>query len=231
MRGVVVRGAVVAVAMCVSLVFAGGAAASGTALQFRATGPGAEALFTTLPASGIPVPGTVYTDTYVTGSSTITGIGTGKSLDHVLLLDEFSYTFEGANLNQVPVSDTSGYADGSAVALSISQKLASASASATVPLTTCVFDASGNATCGPAVPTAVSASWTGQGSLQKQVNTSVFHTKGTTVVSKFRGSLRNATGSLQVGGTSVAAPLGYADIFDSTQKSTCISHPGGCQGP
>jgi hypothetical protein len=197
-------------------------------LQFSATGPGAEALFTTFPASGNPVPGKVYTDTYVTGSRTLSGIGNSKSLDQALLLDEFSYKFD-ANLNEVPVSDTSGFTDGSGVALSISSKLTSASVSATVPLTTCALDANANPTsCGSAVPTAVSASWTGQGSLQKQVSTSLFHTKGTTMVSKFRGTLRNASASLQVGGRSVTAPLAFADIFDSTQKATCISHTGGC---
>jgi hypothetical protein len=225
------RGAVVATAVCLALVSAGTAAASGTALQFSAKGPGAEALFSTFPAGGPPVPGTVYTDTYVTADSTTTGIGNGKSLEQVLFLDEFSYKFD-ASLNFIPVSDTSGYADGSAVTLSISQKLTSASASATVPLTTCAFDAHGNpTTCNPALQTAVSASWTGQGSVATQSSHFMFHTKGTTLVSRFHGTLRNATAALQIGGTSVAAPLVFADIFDAAQKATCISHSGGCLGP
>jgi hypothetical protein len=229
MRTVGLLGA--AVAVCLSLVFAATAAASGTAVQFSATGPGAEALFSTFPASGNPVPGTVYTDTYVNASSTITGIGNGKSLDQVLYLDEFSYKFD-TSLNFIPVSDTNGYADGAAVTLSISPKLTSARASATVPLTTCALDANGNPTiCNSAVQTAVSGSWTGQGSLVKQSSLSLFHTKGTTIVSRFRGSTRNATAALAVGGTSIAAPLVFADIFDATQKTTCISHTGGCKGP
>jgi hypothetical protein len=229
MRIVGIIGAAVAISLW--LVFAATAAASGTAVQFSATGPGAEALFSTFPASGNPVPGTVYTDTYVTASSTTTGIGNGKSLDQVLFLDEFSYKFD-TNLNFIPVADTNGYADGPAVTLSIPQRLTSASASATVPLTTCALDTNGNpTTCNSAVQTAVSASWTGQGSLLNENSHSLFHTKGTTVVSRFRGSMRNATASLAVGGTSIAAPLVYADIFDSTQKTTCISHTGGCYGP
>ena len=231
MRSVGMRGAVVATACCLSLVSTGTAAASGTALQFSAKGPGAEALFSTFPASGPPVSGTVYTDTFVTGDSTTTGIGNGKSLERVLFLDEFSYKFD-ASLNFVPVSDTSGYADGSAVTLSISQKLTSASASATVPLTTCALDANGMpTTCKPPVQTAVSASWTGQGSLVTESFHSMFHTKGTTLVTSFHGTRRNATAALQIGGTSVAARLVFADIFDSAQKSTCITHSGGCQGP
>jgi hypothetical protein len=177
------------------------------------------------------VPGIVYTDTYVNASSTITGIGNGKTLDQVLFLDEFSYMFD-ANLNEIPVSDTNGFADGLAVTLSLPLKLNVASASATVPLTTCALDANGNpTTCGPPVPTAVSVSWTGQGSVVKQNSLSLFHTKGTTVVSKFRGSLRNATATLEVGGGSIAAPLVFADIFSATSKTTCISHTGGCLGP
>ena len=226
-----IRGAVAAGALCLSLGCAATAAASGTAIQFSATGPGAEALFTTFPASGNPTPGATYTDTFVNASSTTTGIGKGKSLDQVLFLDEFTYTFD-TSLNLVPISDTSGSADGSAVTMSISQRLTSASASGTVPLTTCGFDSMGNPTnCGTAVPTAVSASWTGQGSVTKQSSSSFFHTKGTTIVSRFRGSIVNATATLQIGGAPVGAPLGFADIFDASSKSTCISHNGGCFGP
>jgi hypothetical protein len=228
MRAVGIRGALIAAAMCLALPSAAPAAANGTALQFSATGPGAEALFTTFPASGNPVPGSVYTDTYVTAYATTAGIGNGKSLVQVLYLDEFTYKFD-SNFNEIPVSDTNGQIDGSAVTLSISQRLTSASASGIVLLTTCSLDANGNpTTCGAAVPTAVGASWTGQGSLQRQNSLSTFHTKGTTVVQRFRGTLLNATASLLVGGSAVTSPLAFADIFDSTQSSTCISHTGGC---
>jgi hypothetical protein len=225
------RGAVIAAIAGLSLTSAATAAASGTALQFKATGPGAEALFTTFPASGNPSPGVTYTDTYVTANSTATGIGNGKTLQQVLYIDEFSYQFNTSG-SFVPVSDTNGYTDGSAVTLSISQKLTSASASASVPLTTCGFDQNGNlTTCSGPVATPVSASWTGQGTLVKESSKSTFHTKGTTDVSQFHGTLRNATASLQVAGGSVAAPLAFADIFDATSKDTCISHNGGCLGP
>lgn len=202
--------------------------AGASAIHFSQSGPGAEAFFSDFPQSGNPVPGTVYTDTYLTVAQNAVNANGQKFTDKFLYIDMFSYKFDRQG-NFIPASDTSGYAEGADVSLSAAKDLSSASTSATVSLTVCTFDRHFNETCSDGGTATVTGSWTGQGPKSLENGKFIFHSKGITEVSRFHGFFRNATATAAVGGTPVPGGSSlYADIFNASSKDVCVSPSGGC---
>ncbi len=146
---------VAAVAMSVSVVSPAHAAAPSV---FTETGLGADAWWTTVPQSGSPIPGVVYTQTMVNAASDISN----GSSDVQVYFEQDAFTYDSSG-NQTPVSVTSGSASIPDVSLTVSRKLDSAQVSGNIDLSRC--DASWN--CQDAGVTAIAVSWTRSGAVTK----------------------------------------------------------------
>lgn len=207
------------VALVALLLAAMPVAAAGNAFHFSATGKGAEAGWSTLPAYGIPVTNVVYTDTFVFASEdAFTSDGEVFS-DKFVFIDQFSYKFDRRG-NFIFVSDTFGFAGGSDVNLAVDSKLLSASVTASVALQTCTERQCTDAGIGLLV-----ASWTGQGDIIRQSGTFHVTSKTFTQSGQFRGSFRNATATGSLDGAGFGS-LFFADIFSSTSRDVFVCH--GC---
>lgn len=108
--------------------------------------------------------------------------------------------------------------------------LSTASASGTVPVTRCTFDAAGNPTGCTNDTVTVSATWTGQGQLTRG-NQYVDHSVqpgGLTYVDRGSGTFRSATATATIGGqTFDASELQFADLGVSNDMTLTIC-PHGC---
>lgn len=201
------------------------ASAAGKSFHFSVSGPGADGFWSTLPPDGAPVPNVVNTDTEVSASQQATNQNGTSFTDKFLFLDQFNYKFDRRG-NFVFVSETFGEAHGPAVALTVdTRKLGSASAGATVPVTTCTAGRGGNVDCADGGTASVSAAWTGQGDIVRMRDSSTVITKGSTETSHFRGTFRNATATGEVNGSQLGNSL-FAEIFNAASKDVFICH--GC---
>lgn len=108
--------------------------------------------------------------------------------------------------------------------------LSTASATGTVPVTRCTFDAAGNPTGCTADTDAVSATWTGQGQLTRgiqYVDRSV-QPGGLTYVDRGSGTFRSASATATIGSqTFDASELQFADL-GVTNDMTLTVCPHGC---
>jgi hypothetical protein len=205
------------------VVAASPAQAAGNTFHFSVKGPGAEAFWSTFPASGTPEPGVVYTDTYLqTAAQAVREDGT-RFQDKFLFIDRFSYTFDKKG-NFVFVSETFGFASGDAVALTVDPQLRSASVSANVALTTCTEE-HGEFVCVDAGTATVHAAWTGTGELVRVSETFRVSSKTFTEVFRFRGTFRDATATGGMNGTDFGTSL-FADIFNASSADLFVCH--GC---
>jgi len=204
------------------VVMASPAQAAGNAFHFSVKGPGAEAFWSTFPASGTPEPGVVYTDTYLTTAQQAVVEDGTRFQDKFLFIDRFSYKFDRRG-NFIFVSETFGSASGDAVALSVdTQSLTSASVSADVVLTTCTEE-HGEFVCVDAGTATVRASWTGTGELVRVSETFRVSSKTFTEVFRFRGTFRDATATGAMNGTDFGTLL-YADIFNASSADLFVCH-------
>ena len=191
-------------------------AASGVSHHYTDVGLGAEAQWTTFPASGKITPGVVYTDTYLnTSRDAVLWNGTNIT-DSYASVDEFSYMFDAAG-NFIYVSDVFGFSHGSRVSLVVDSKLASASLSARLRLVSC----SASGTCTDLGRATLSGSWTAITPKALSNGTFVFHAKGITDVSHQHGFSRGADATGQVSNLASLGNFQYADIFDVTYKDMC----------
>jgi hypothetical protein len=219
-------------AAVVILAAAGGSASSAHAAAptiFAESGLGADAWWTTVPQSGSPVPGVIYTQTTVNAASQITTDSAGGYVQLYYEQDAFTYD---ANGNQLPVSVASGSASEPDVQFNISRKLDSASVSANIDLTTC--DANWNCQDAGVVP--LNVSWTRSGTVTRSFGH--LHA-GFVGGNNLLGGLglsasADATGSVQ--GSSLGTSL-YGDLFSGTTTSKmvfnrqcCVSVPGSLDG-
>jgi hypothetical protein len=195
----------------------GPAVAAGQTFHYSFAGEGADAGWTTCPFE--PVPNVVCTDTYISVAEQVYKEDGTKFPSTTLSLYQFSYKFDRKG-NYIFVSDSYGFGDAT---LSVGRQLKSASASATVPITTCTVDRRGNWTCRDNGTVTVSASWTGWGDLVRSNGN--YHTvsKGFTYNSHFQGMYRDATASGQVNGSNLGTPW-WASIYDSKWSDAHICH-------
>ena len=120
------------------------------------------------------------------------------------------------------LTDVSGEAD-SGVSFSIVSPLVSATASASVPATSCSYDANFNLIGCVDVTVAVSASWTGQGPIEKGTFNSNFPVDEFHVIEHFTGSSREATATATLDGTSFGAgDLAFADFGTAKHGTVTI---------
>jgi hypothetical protein len=196
------------------IVLAGGSgkatAAAGQSFHFRVSGSFAEALWETQTSSSV-------TDTFVYSESDLHGAT-------FLFLDDFTANFD-SNGNFTGASELFGEAD-SGVSFSSSGKLASAAASASVPVTFCTYDANGNViSCNDAGSIDVSANWTGEGPIARGVFKQNFHQGGFHEIDHFNGTDRQAVATSTVGSTSHGTgDLAFADLGTAKSGSTVICH-------
>jgi hypothetical protein len=199
----------------------------GTSFHFSETGKGADAGWTTSPADGQPVTDVVYTDTFLSTAEQAAKEDGTVYADKFLFFDQTSYKYDRSG-NWIFLSETSGFAGGNDVVLSVNAKLTSASVTATVGFTTCTVDRRGNVTCVDGTGL-VSGSWTGQGDTIKSSGTYHVVSKGFTENSKSRQTFRNAIASGSLNGAVVGGQPFVGDIFSSTSRDIFICHgPGAC---
>lgn len=208
-----------AIASLVLASTSGSAVASGKAFQFRFAGKGAEAGLTTCPFQ--PAANVVCTDTFVFVAEEVIKEDGTRFSSTTIFLDQFSYKFDRKG-NFIFVSERFGFAEAS---LSIDQKLTSASASASVPVTFCTVDRRGNFICTDGGTVSVSGAWTGASDLVRVNDNYHVVSKGFTFNEHFRGQFRNASASVQVDGSSTGTQF-FADMFDVTDGGVFVCH--GC---
>lgn len=200
----------------------------GSSFRYSQTGKGADAGWSSFPADGQWVAGTVYTDTFIsTSEQAVKADGTVYS-DKFVFVDQFAYKIDKTG-NFVFVSETYGFAGGNDVTLSITKTLSSGSVAANISLFTCTVDRRGNYNCVDAGIGTLAASWIGQGDPIRQSGS--FHTtsKGFTDNYSFRGSYRNATATGSLNGTPIGGQLYWADLFSASSREVFICHgPGSC---
>jgi hypothetical protein len=186
------------------------AAAPAQTFHFQFNGSFAQALWETQTSNSI-------TDTFVFAEQDRRGAT-------FLFLDELTANFDSSG-NFTGATDVFGEAD-SGVSFSIGKSLSSATASATVPVTSCSYDADFNLIgCSDAGTIDVSASWTGEGPIARGTFNDNFHQDGFHEVDHFTGSDRQATATATVDGTSLGvSDLLFADLGTAVSGSVIICH-------
>jgi hypothetical protein len=186
------------------------AAAPAETLHFQFNGSFAEALWETQTSSS-------FTDTFVFAQKDRQG-------NTFLFLDQFTANFDASG-NFTGATDVFGEAD-TGVSFSINRSLSSATASATVPVTSCSYDADFNLIgCTDAGTIDVSASWTGEGPIARGTFNDNFHQDGFHEVDHFTGTDRQATATATVDGTSLGTgDLLFADLGTAVSGSVIICH-------
>jgi hypothetical protein len=194
-------------------------ALASTQQRLSVAGPGAEAFFSTCP--GVPQLFVVCTDTYINVASSIVKSGGSKSSGTSLFLDQVNYICDSAKCDLI--TETVGLGPAS---LSIDTKLTKASATASVPVATCVPDADnvGNVICTDAGFVPVSAAWTGVGDLLRQVSNINFSSRSFSEHFHFNGLMRFATASATVNGTNLGVSDFLGDMFNVKQSQIDICH-------
>lgn len=191
--------------------------AAGQTYHYSFAGKGADASWTTCPFE--PVPNVVCTDTYISVAEQVYKEDGTKFPSTTLSLYQFSYKFDRKG-NYIFASDSCGFGDAT---LSVGKQLKSASASATVPITTCTVDRRGNWTCRDNGTATVSASWIGWGDLVRSSGNYHNVSKGYTYNSHSQGMYRDATASGQVNVSDFGTPW-WASIYDSKWTDVYICH-------
>jgi hypothetical protein len=186
------------------------AAAPAETFHFQFNGSFAEALWETQTSSS-------FTDTFVFAQK-------DKRGNALLFLDEFTENFD-SNGNFTGATDVFGEAD-SGVSFSVAGQLSSATASATVPVTSCSYDADFNLIgCSDAGTVDVSANWTGEGPIARGTFNQNFHQDGFHEVDHFTGTDRQATATATVDGTSLGTgDLLFADLGTAVSGTVIICH-------
>jgi hypothetical protein len=204
------------VVLAVATLLAGPAIAAGNAFHFSSKGLGAEGGWTSVSGSGTNA---TFTDTFIFASQDIVSFDGETFSDPFVFVDRFTFKFDRKG-NFVFVSDTFGFASGSAVNLSVDSKLRSASVSATVDLETCT-----ERSCRADGTAEIAASWTGTGDVIRVVDNFKVGSKTFTETGHFKGTFRNADATATFDGADVGDQF-FADIFDTSFRDTFVCH--GC---
>lgn len=194
--------------------------------QCRMTGQGVDAFWSGVPEGG-PVPGGIYTDTYLNaGMGTFSG-GGERSTNGWASFDEWTYTFD-ANGNYIALADTNGFGTLPDISISVARALGSATLSGSVQAISCTFDGSGNETCGTPFPTSVHGTWTATGARLRSVFTSHESGGGSSYTTTFNGMTRLGTATVTIGGVAPTGLIAGADINDSQGNTVSICHGPTC---
>jgi hypothetical protein len=206
----------VAVATVVFLAAAGTARASAQVIRDQFHGPFAEAGWETSTPTSI-------TDAAILASQEQNGT------THLTIFDLHT-TYLDSNRNVTGSLDVTGELNSGASFAMDTVGLSTASASGTVPVTRCTFDAAGNPTGCTNDTMAVSATWTGQGPISRgieYVDRSV-QPGGLTFVDRGSGTFRLASATATIGGqTFGVSDLQFADFGVSNDLTVTVC-PRGC---
>ena len=174
---------------------------------------GGEALLTDYPTVGRPVTGRSYHDTIVsTALSAVRSDGT-TSRGAFASFSTTTYSFDAAG-TYVEGAQTSGYADGAAVLLTVDRSLRSARLRATVPATRC-----DQGVCNDLGPVLLTVDWTGTGVTTRTAGRQYLHDGKTTVTSWTAGETRSAQATVGPFGSTTAASLWWGTSQQRTVPS------------
>ena len=192
----------------------------------RYVGSGVDAAWSGVPLDG-PVVGQLYTDTYLSAASSMTSNRGTKTAAGGLWFEQVTYRFDGSE-KPTPISYSFVSDFGSDLAVTVDAKLRTASASGTVMVVSCTFDANDTEICGDALPTVVRGTWTATGPALQV--TSSYRTKGAGFATSesFKGTQRQATASVSIGGAAVPGSVGFATISDSSGHLISICRLEAC---
>ena len=187
-------------------------AAGATTIAFT-RGAGGEALLTDYPADGRPVTGRSYHDTIIsTALSVVRSDGT-TSRGAFASFATTTYSFDAAG-RYVEGAQTSGYADGAAVQLTVDRSLRSARLRATVPAIRC-----DQGVCSDLEPVLLTVDWTGTGVTTRTAGRQHLHDGRTTVTSWTAGETRSAQAMVSPFGSTTAASLWRGTSHQRTAPS------------
>lgn len=190
------------------------------ATQCRFIGQGVDASWSSVPADG-PVLGQVYSDTYVTAATSMTTVKGTKTPAGGLWFQQFTYRFDGSD-KPSPISESFVSDFGPDLVVTIDGKLKTASASGTVMVVSCTIDTSYNETCDAPVATVVRGTWTATGPALQVTSTYRAKGSGFTISQSFKGTQRDATAAVAIGGAAVPGTIGFASISNSSGHTVSI---------
>lgn len=193
------------------------ARAAGNTWHYSFKGMGAEASFSDCNYWPVPA-GTVCTDTYLAVAEEVYKEDGTKYPSTTMWFSQYQYKVDKRG-NYIYISDRWGWGEAS---LSIDNKLSSATASATLQVTTCTVDRRGNYTCQEGDLMPVSASWNGTGYLVRTNSSQHTVSKGYTYNSRYKGVYRDA--SAQVDGLQPVGEQWWATIYNSRWMDIYVSH-------
>jgi hypothetical protein len=196
------------------------------ATQCRFAGQGVDASWSGSPVDG-PVLGQMYTDTYVAASTSMTTTKGTKTASGGLWFQQFSYVWDGSD-KPTPVAESFVSDFGPDLVVKVDSKLKSASASGTVMVVSCTFDADFNEICGLPVATVVHGTWAATGPALQVSSTYRAKGLGFTLNESFQGTQRDATAAVTIGGAAVPGAATSASISSSSGHSVTICHAPAC---
>ena len=226
------RGFVTVAAMALVLSSAVGVANADTsggcsgATQCRTTGKSVDASWSGVPIDG-PVIGQVYTDTYVAASTSMTSSRGVRTVSGGLWFSQSTYVFDGSEKPQ-PIGERFVSDFGPDLVITIDGKLRTATASGTVMVVSCTFDADYNETCGEPVATAVRGTWTATGPALDVTASYRVKGPGFTFSETSSGTQREATAAVTIGTNPVPGTLNWGAISDGRSNSVSICHGSSC---
>jgi hypothetical protein len=196
------------------------------ATQCRFSGQGVDASWSGAPADG-PVIGQTYTDTYVTASTSMTTTKGTKTASGGLWFQQLSYVWDGSE-KPMPVAESFVSDFGPDLVVKVDGKLKTATASGTVMVVSCTFDADFNEICGDPVATLVHGTWTATGPALQVTSTYRAKGLGFTLNESFQGTQRDASAAVTIGGAAVPGGLTWASISNSSGHTVAICHAPAC---
>jgi hypothetical protein len=198
----------------------------GGGTQCRTTGQGVDASWSGVPFDG-PVIGQTYTDTYVAASTSMTSSRGVRTAAGGLWFSDFTYVFDGSE-KPTPIRERFVSDFGSDLVVKVDSKLRTASASGTIMVVSCTYDASFNETCGDPVATFVRGTWTATGPALDVTSSYRVKGPGITMNESFAGTQRDATATVTIGGVNVAGLSAWASISNGRSSAVSICHAPAC---
>ena len=195
------------------------AAAASVDEQLTVRGAAASAYFTSAPSS--PLPGALYTDTYVFAARDATTVDGTRYRDDAVYVTRYRYTVDEGGW-RVYVGYAHGFAYGSDVALAITGGLSKARLDALVPMRRCEFR-DGWEICDDAIVTPVSIAWTGEETVARGTSHANWSQGPARYITRYNGQSRVALATGTFGGDDLAATRS-ALLTDTKWMSLSICH-------
>jgi len=186
-----------------------------------------EAYWSGAPIDG-PVVGVTYTDTNISAGTAMSSNRGTRGSTAGLWFSQFTYRYDDLSTKPTPLGESFVVDVGTDLVVTVDKGLGRATASGTVMVVTCAYDASFNETCGDPAAVTINGTWNATGARLQVVST--YHAKGPgmTTNQTFQGSDRQAVASATIGGVAVPGVLGFGDIYDSHSNTVSVCHAPAC---